>query len=560
MLKKTKAAVLRDMLDEGKLVRIVGAHDGLTAKLVERNGFEGVWASGLEISTSYAVPDANILTMTQLLERAITINDATRLPVVVDCDTGYGNSINVMHLVRKFEAAGIAAVAIEDKMFPKVNSFVPGRQELAPVAEFVGKIMAAKNAQRTDEFMVFARVEALIAGFGMEEALSRARAYAEAGADGIFIHSKSKASGEIKEFVERWDMDVPLIICPTTYPSLTMDEAKKLRKVGILIFANHGIRALVKHMNDVLGELERTGDIRAIEAQIASMNEIFDLQGMHKMKETEKKYVISGREKIIAVIPAAGDDSQTPSLKELLEDRPVTMLDINGKSILQRNVEILNRFGIQDIRVVTGYKGKSIQLDGIDVYKNPDFSKKGILHSIMSALGDKGESVKTILVYSDILFEPTILERLLNCTSDITLVIDRSYKGSPPHKEDLDLVIAEKSPTPGERVLCSPRENKILRIGKRINNKKANYEFVGLALFSSKGISVLKKHYNELINNRDTRIIHEAESIDSASFTDAIQYLIDEGVNVGSVEINKGWIEIHSFDNYKAASEFLSEY
>ncbi len=214
-----KAKILRKLFEEGKLIRIVGAHNGLTAKLVEKHGFEGVWASGLEISTSHAVPDANILTMTDYLEAAIDMNGATNIPVVVDADTGYGNSNNVIRMVKKFECAGIAAVCIEDKLFPKVNSFIPGRQELTPIAEFVGKIMAGKNAQKTDDFMIFARVEALIAGWGQEEALKRARAYIGAGADGIFIHSKSKEPTEIINFIKAWNKYGPLIICPTIYPS-----------------------------------------------------------------------------------------------------------------------------------------------------------------------------------------------------------------------------------------------------------------------------------------------------------------------------------------------------
>lgn len=151
-----KAQKLRELFNEEGVIRIVGAHDGITAKLVERDGFDGVWAGGFGVSTSYAVPDADILTMTQYLQAASTMNDAVSIPVVADCDTGYGNSNNVMHMVRKYEAAGVAAVTIEDKRFHKVNSYIPGRQELAPIAEFVGKILAAKNAQVTEDFMVIA--------------------------------------------------------------------------------------------------------------------------------------------------------------------------------------------------------------------------------------------------------------------------------------------------------------------------------------------------------------------------------------------------------------------
>jgi len=180
----TKVSLLRTRLASGSIVRVMGAHNGLGARLVERHLFDGVWASGLEVSTAYGLPDANLLTMTENLEAARAMNDATRLPVVCDCDTGYGNASNVMHMVRRYEAAGLAAIVIEDQRFPKLNSLVQGRQELVSLEEFVGKIRAAKEAQRESDFVVFARVEALIAGLGLEEALRRAHAYADAQAFG----------------------------------------------------------------------------------------------------------------------------------------------------------------------------------------------------------------------------------------------------------------------------------------------------------------------------------------------------------------------------------------
>ena len=135
-----KTRKLRELFNSNELIRVMGAHNALGAKLVEKSGFDAVWASGLEISTSYALPDANILTMTDFFNAASSMNEAVNIPVIADCDTGFGNSNNVIHLVRKYEAAGIAAVCIEDKLFPKVNSFIPGRQELTSIAEFVGKI------------------------------------------------------------------------------------------------------------------------------------------------------------------------------------------------------------------------------------------------------------------------------------------------------------------------------------------------------------------------------------------------------------------------------------
>ena len=226
---------------EKDVIRMVGAHDGLTARLVERNGFDAVWASSFEISSSHCVPDASILSMDEFLHQAINMNDSTSLPVLVDADTGYGNSLNVIQMVKKFEAAGIAGACIEDKKFPKQNSLLKdGRQQLAPIGEFVGKIMAAKNTQNSEDFMVFARVEALIAGWGNEEALKRAHAYANAGADGILIHSKSEDPAEIIKFVNKWDLDTPLVLIPTTY-KLTLNEIRDLRKVKVVIFANYAV-------------------------------------------------------------------------------------------------------------------------------------------------------------------------------------------------------------------------------------------------------------------------------------------------------------------------------
>jgi len=288
-----KAEHLRKILGEGKIVRIVGAHDGMGAKLVEQAGFDGVWASGCEIATSYALPDASILSMPDFLHRAKIINDATNLPVIADCDTGYGNAMNAMHMAREYESAGIAGVCIEDKKFPKTNSLLEGgRQELASIEEFALKVRACKDVQRTGDFMVFARVEALIAGWGMEEASKRAHAYADAGADGIFIHSKAKTPGEVLEFVKKWDGNAPILLCPTKYPSLTFDDIKKTGKVRIVIYANQGMRAQIKATKEVLSKIHVCGTTAPIEDDIATMDEIFALQGMKEFKDNEKGYIM----------------------------------------------------------------------------------------------------------------------------------------------------------------------------------------------------------------------------------------------------------------------------
>src|SRR4051812_13739845 len=175
----TKAWKLRELMARPGPIVIIGAHNGLSGKIGEEAAFDGLWASGFEISASYAVPDANILTMAENLTVAKMMSAASTLPIVADCDNGYGNAINVIRCVEEYEAAGIAAICIEDNIFPKRCSFYAGvKRELADVGEHAAKVRAAKATQKSRDFVVIARTEALIAGWGMEEALHRGRAYA----------------------------------------------------------------------------------------------------------------------------------------------------------------------------------------------------------------------------------------------------------------------------------------------------------------------------------------------------------------------------------------------
>ena len=191
------------------------AHSGLSAKIVEEAGFSGVWASGLSISASLGLRDNNEASWTQVLDVLEFMADATTLPILVDGDTGYGNFNNVRRLVRKLGERGIAGVCLEDKLFPKTNSFLGERQALADVEEFCGRIRAGKDAQTDNSFCIVARTEALISGHPMEEALRRAYAYHAAGADAILVHSKRSDASEITGFMARWDGRCPIVIVPT---------------------------------------------------------------------------------------------------------------------------------------------------------------------------------------------------------------------------------------------------------------------------------------------------------------------------------------------------------
>jgi phosphoenolpyruvate phosphomutase len=290
---REKLRKAREFLTRPGVALGVGAGDALGAKLIEKAGFDFIWSSSLCVSASYAVPDANLISMSQYCDTARGMNEVVSIPVIADCDTGYGNANNVIYAVKKFEEAGIVGISIEDKKFPKDNSLLEGgRQELAPIDEFVGKIKAAKDHQQNEEFIVIARVEALIAGWGQEEALQRSLRYVEAGADCILIHSKAKQPDEILEFIRNWNQPTPLILVPTNYPSLTLKEVEKLKEVKLFIYANQPLRASVKAQEALLEEIKRAGGIHTIDPMMVPVSHIFDLQGVPKMKEDEKKYLV----------------------------------------------------------------------------------------------------------------------------------------------------------------------------------------------------------------------------------------------------------------------------
>jgi len=284
--------LLKHRLAESELVTLMSAHNPLSARLAVEAGFDGIWASGFELSAAYGVPDASLLSLTQHLDMTRAIIEQVAVPIVADIDTGYGNAINVGHVVAAYAATGAAAVVMEDKLFPKDTSLLAGgRQELVRIEEFQGKIEAARDAGKARDLIVIARTEALIADLGLEEALRRGMAYAEAGADLLLVHSKRKTPDEIVAFTERWQGKIPLVIVPTAYPDLTEAKVRALGKIRIVIYANHAIRAAVSAMRQVFAQIRRDGGIHQVDKQIASVEDIFELQRVPAMKAAEKKYL-----------------------------------------------------------------------------------------------------------------------------------------------------------------------------------------------------------------------------------------------------------------------------
>ncbi len=279
----TKRSTLMTSLTSPAPTVLVGAHDALTARLIENHGFDGVWVSGLGVSTmAYALPDLNLITMSEALAAATRIDGATELPVVADCDNGFGALSNLVRTVHEYERAGIAGICVEDNLFPKRNSLYLGeaQRDLIPLQEQARRIHAAKQAQETSDFLFIARVEALIAGLGVADACARASAYVDAGADAVLIHSRDKTLSDIEEFLGQWEGvgTVPLVSVPTLYPTYTAEELGA-KGFSMVILANQPMRAAVRAMQETLAVLAEHRKAAAVDGDIASVNEIFELVG-----------------------------------------------------------------------------------------------------------------------------------------------------------------------------------------------------------------------------------------------------------------------------------------
>jgi phosphoenolpyruvate phosphomutase len=285
-----KTTRLKNMLGSLELEFLMEAHNGLSARIVEQSGFKGIWASGLSISASLGVRDNNEASWTQVLEMAEFMSDCTAIPILLDGDTGYGNFNNLRRLVRKLEQRDIAGVCIEDKLFPKTNSFLSEFQPLAGIDEFCGKIKAGKDSQRDDDFCLIARVEAFIAGWGLEEVLKRAIAYHQAGADAVLIHSKIDSCEEIESFMREWGNRGPIVIVPTKYYKTPTQTFRDL-DISLVIWANHLMRSAISAMRQTAMQIYDLQSLHAVEDRIATLAEVFELQNADELQQAEKRYL-----------------------------------------------------------------------------------------------------------------------------------------------------------------------------------------------------------------------------------------------------------------------------
>lgn len=524
----SKAARLRALLHAPALTFIMEAHNGLSAKIVEEAGFEGIWASGLSMSAALGVRDNNEASWTQVLEMLEFMADATGIPILVDGDTGYGNFNNVRRLVRKLCQRGIAGVCIEDKLFPKTNSFIGENQPLADVDEFCGRIKAGKDSQSDDDFQLVARVEALIAGWGMEEALRRAEAYHEAGADAVLIHSKKESVDEIAAFCESWGGRAPVVIVPTMYhrtPTQTFREAG----VSMVIWANHNMRAAVTAMRAVSRQIRESESLAAVEEEIAPVREVFELTGQAELAQAEARYLPAGGGPRTILLAA----SRGSKLGPLTERRPKCMIDVRGEPLLQRLVRTLNKSSLRDVTVVRGYRKEAIALAGIEAVDNDRYDETGEAASLACAYNRLYGPC--LVSYGDIIFRNHVLDGLLAAEGDIVTVVDarRRVDSSRAPDRTIDWVHCSRPFTGG--YLDDERVTLEAIWSDTASAEDAHGEFIGLTRLSTEGATRLRSALDAM--GKDG-------SLDSADLPELFAALIARGATIDVHYVTGHWLDV----------------
>ncbi len=530
----SKAARFRALLSSPELEFIMEAHNGLSARIVEETGFKGIWASGLSLSTAMGVRDRNEASWTQVIEVLEFMSDCTAIPILLDGDTGYGDFNNFRRLVKKLGQREIAAVCIEDKIFPKTNSFIGNAQPLADVEEFCGKIKAGKDSQADGDFSIVARIEALISGWGMDEALRRAEAYHAAGADAILIHSKKSGPDEILGFAREWAGRAPLVIVPTTYYA-TPTERFREAGISLAIWANHNLRASISAMREVSRRIYEEQNLTGIEGAVAPLSDVFALSGQEELASAERKYMAAQQPAAQAVVLAA---SRGGALEALTEDKPKCMLDLRGEPLLQRLVRSFNQVGVRDVTVVAGYKHETVDLPNIKKVVNADYETTGEIASLACAL--EGLEGPALIAYGDILFRDYILDLLFECEADIALVVDakwREHRADAP-KRAPDLVICSQPYS--EDLFLDETPIELEGFEGLIGRDVAHGEWVGLAKVSARGLEEIR---------REVAAMQADGAAARAGLPDLFNRLAARGLQPRVVYITGHWLDVNdAFD------------
>jgi len=496
-----KTVQLRRMLEDGGTHFLLEAHDGISARIVEQAGFEGIWGSGLAIAASLGVRDNNEASWTQVLEVVEFMSDATSVPILLDGDTGYGNFNNARRLIRKLEQRGVAGVCIEDKVFPKTNSFIGGeRQPLADAEEFAGKI------------------------------------YHAAGADALLIHSKVRTAHQVLEFKRLWGDRCPVVIVPTMYYS-TPTEAFEQAGFGLVIWANHMLRSAVASMQDTAAKIHRDRSLHQVEDEVVPVSRIFELQGAQELAEAERRYLPETRLGMHTIVLAAGRGGPFGALTEEL---PKCMLAVGGRPILEKQLTTLRAAGLRAITVVRGHAKDKIAFDGVDYVDNDAFAETRCAWSLDLALADREDPL--LIAFGDILYRGYVLAALLEQEGDVVVVVDL-HSTDREAKPGGDYVML-----PDGRAERGLWDDAALELaGVSAAERRCDGELIGLVKTTARGTQVLRDALAEL--SADGRL-------ERAGLCELVERMLARGESVQVVPIAGNWVDVNRVADLSQASEF----
>lgn len=516
-----KCKELKRMLNSSSLEFLMECHSGLSAVIAEEVGFKGLWASGLSVSAMTGCRDRNELDLSEVCKIVEWMADHTSVPILVDGDTGGVDWRASQLMVNKLYKAGAAGVCIEDKVYPKHNSFLNNSSnDLADPLTHAGKIKAMKK--ENPDFVVVARLESFIAGKGLDDAFQRALIYRDAGADAILVHSKIKDSSEIDSFMNRWSAEgnnLPIVIVPTKYyktPTCHFDEDLG---ISMVIWANHQMRASIQAMEEVTRRIYNDKSLINIENTIAPVNEIFRLQRDHEMEEEEKKYLPSYNSTAL-ILSAINSKHNVPKSLDKLPD---------GKKVIDHQINSFKKDGVSKFKVVAGQD--YFEFDGVisedDMIINPCWYDTTEVGSTLSGLSEVSDL--TYLSYGDIIFKDNVLRKMSsvdNC--DIVISVDPEYDGTRYNEYVLGNTSYSR--------LNSEDEFKVLGSTTNNESEKICGSFVGLLRINTrKGFKALKKAVEGVFSlSKSLRFVEVLRILSTTCDLKGVYVTSDEWVDISN--------------------------
>jgi phosphoenolpyruvate phosphomutase len=530
---RKKSAQLRRLIERPGLDFLMEAHNGLSARVVEEAGFEGIWASGLSISAALGVRDCNEASWTQVLEVLEFMSDSTQIPILLDGDTGYGNFNNMRRLVRKLQQRHIGGVCIEDKIFPKTNSFINGKmQPLADVDEFCGRIKAGKDAQDNDDFVIVARLEAFIAGWGLDEAMKRAIAYHEAGADAILVHSARRSPEEILAFKAEWGDRSPVVIVPTKYYA-TPTEVFRHHGFSVAIWANHLMRTALTAMQRTALEIFEDQHLMGVEDRVAPLAEVFRIQGAAELAEAERRYLPANAGATQAIVLA--DRPRTDETEDTREPGPRCMVRVQEQPLLSHVVDNYRAAGVKDIHVVRGPWKDAVQVPGVSYHDSDEARYCGEAHSLYTALSAREGSC--IVSFGDVLFKKYVVEELVETKADFAISVDVDWRGNRRRNHrSQPATYVTCSEEDSRRAVC--RSVRLLDISSDLIPDEIHGEWMGFLKVSAAGALFLR----ELLAQR----ARQGNDPNAMTLADVLSELLQAGQEVHVLYTSGQWSDADS--------------